>query len=271
MFLNYRERSLLWSKQRQYLKSLPKVDMVAVRGTQQLFSSITMKRFFWQRMATQRGAQFILFQSFACTNWSSHLLKNHEMTQYQEMWDHSKQLLPVAFLTPLPIDQKSWCPTQHLKQTISKQRHWEIVVNSPWTNTLCSYNAIKDPNVRGVRMEYMMELVGLFPENTLWGNKSSSAFPESPLFSNSDWTSAWKNLRISRNFKNIILTAVFPFINASDWAKKLDRRIVWWSIGNGFRVCVPANKSAGTSFVPWWISYKKRVSPSHKNLFFSTW
>ena len=42
-------------------------------------------------------------------------------------------------------------------------------------------------------------------------------------------------------------------MRASVWAKKFESRIMWW-LPTLFCVSMGARKSAGMSFVPWWIS-----------------
>lgn len=68
---------------------------------------------------------------------------------------------------------------------------------------------MSDPSVKGVIFLTTIELVGLFPSNTLCGRIFSKLLPDNPDFSSSDLASS----------------LVFPFIRASVWAKKFANSI----------------------------------------------
>ena len=58
---------------------------------------------------------------------------------------------------------------------------------TPCTKILCSYKATKAPKVAGVNFWINSVFVGLFPENTLNGNKKSaldSTIPKTKIITN---------------------------------------------------------------------------------------
>lgn len=79
--------------------------------------------------------------------------------------------------------------------------------------------------MKGVSFLKIMELLGLFPWNTLCGRSLSRASPLIPAASSSFLASS----------------GVFPFIRASVWARKLAIRI--WKTGN------PADKKMGHNHI----------------------
>ena len=105
-----------------------------------------------------------------------------------------------------------------------------------WTNILCSYAATSAPSENGLIFSTRIEFVGLFPRKTLCGKIAS-------IWS-FDILAASSSARAS--------SEVFPSIRASVWAKKLERRILWWrwSPDGSLWDFTGAIKSHGISLVP---------------------
>lgn len=87
---------------------------------------------------------------------------------------------------------------QHLKSNVSNK-----------LSTTSVSIPMSAPSVKGVIALTTIELVGLFPSNTLCGRIFFKLSPDSPDFSSSDLASSF----------------VFPFIRASVWAKKFANSI----------------------------------------------
>ena len=156
-----------------------------------------------------------------------------------EFWlDSLGQLLP-QFHTPLIIGVDV---PDHLEIFITSHLNIQL---TPWVKILCSYMAMRAPRVKGLIWSTMMLLVGLLPVNSLWGAILSISDWLLPAFFSSATT--WGHTKVEEKSlvkisdTQLVLTISwikklptwalsFPLIRASVWAKKLESRMVWWSL-----------------------------------------
>lgn len=116
---------------------------------------------------------------------------------------------------------------------------------------------IKAPRVNGVTALTRMLFVGLFPWKTLWGSSWATWSALMPDFCNSSL--AW--------------SALFPFMRASVWARKLASRILWCSVPWTCEKKIKKQSNIGIivmrlnyCFVPYCATRQERWSPRE-----STW